>query len=510
MKNLNLVGMISPAVMSDSYKAGHPFMYPEARRMTAYGTFRKPFPNANDDRIVLYGIRYIVENFLLRQWTREDVEIAEKFYSTHNAGGTPYPFPKDLFLRFIEENNGYFPITLEALPDGSVIGPQVPIYQIVAEGDYSRLVTWLEPIVTKAWYPSAVATLSRLCKQIIVESYEDSVDEEDWWTLAYRLHDFGYRGVSSEESAILGGVAHLLNFAGSDTMSACFYAQFHLNNGNPVAESIPASEHSVQMAHKNELEALLTMIENFGEGVFANVADTYDYDNHLDVIVQEAAQAKIEKGGLHVIRPDSGDFVEQVLKGLAAAEKAYGSVVNKKGYKVITGGAVIQGDGMGINDIRVLYPAVLEAGYAAQNVAVGMGGGLLQKVNRDTLSVATKLNYIKYLDGTERNVMKRPTTDNGKISLPGELAVRVENGYPCADPKAGPWGDRRLETNLLTVVYDNGPVEGLEVGGDGWETFDQVRERVEREWSNRPKEMDCLSTGMKGLIEEELKNIPVE
>lgn len=37
---------------------------------------------------------------------------------------------------------------------------------------------------------------------------------------------------------------------------------------------------------------------------------------------------------------------------------------------------------------------------ALQSVAFGMGGGLLQRLNRDTLSLATKLSHIVYADGT--------------------------------------------------------------------------------------------------------------
>ncbi len=37
-----------------------------------------------------------------------------------------------------------------------------------------------------------------------------------------------------------------------------------------------------------------------------------------------------------------------------------------------------------------------------------MGGGLLQKVNRDTMSFATKLSFIRYANGQAVDVMKRP------------------------------------------------------------------------------------------------------
>lgn len=55
-----------------------------------------------------------------------------------------------------------------------------------------------------------------------------------------------------------------------------------------------------------------------------------------------------------------------------------------------------------------------------QAVAFGMGGGLLQKLNRDTLSFATKLSHIVYTDGREADIMKAPAADKAKISFPGE------------------------------------------------------------------------------------------
>ena len=55
----------------------------------------------------------------------------------------------------------------------------------------------------------------------------------------------------------------------------------------------------------------------------------------------------------------------------------------------------------------------------AQAVAFGMGGGLLQKLNRDTLSFATKLSHVVYADGTPADIMKAPAGDTAKESLPG-------------------------------------------------------------------------------------------
>lgn len=224
------------AVLADSYKAGHFEMYPEAKKMVAYGEFRKGFEgDKSDTRFVFYGIRHIIENYIARQWTEHDVELAEKFYEQHNAGNTPYPFPKQLFLDFIRENNGYFPVRIEALPEGTVANVHVPVYQITATGKYSALVTFFETILTHVWYPSCVATLSRRCKDIIERAFGRSVDEDGYALLDTKLHDFGMRGCTSVEQTILGGLAHLLNFVGSDTMSAAYYGQFQLNKGKPIA-----------------------------------------------------------------------------------------------------------------------------------------------------------------------------------------------------------------------------------------------------------------------------------
>ncbi|KAF9170776.1 hypothetical protein BGX20_008532, partial [Mortierella sp. AD010] len=305
------------AVLTDSYKTTHPFIYPKAQKMVAYGEMRQAYDkDPNDNRIVTYGIRYIIESHVAKKWTLQDVERAEVFFSTHNAGFTPYPFPKDLFMKIVDEHDGYFPVRIEALPEGSACHAHVPVFQIFAEGEMSRLVTYLETLLTMVWYPCTVATLSRRSRDLIRAAYDKSVDPDNFWTLESRLHDFGFRACTSVEQSVIGGTAHLLNFTGTDTLSAAYYAQFELNAGEPVASSIPASEHSVMTSFRTEKEAMEAMIENFGEGVFACVMDSYDYQRALDNVVPAIASFKLEKGGFLVLRPDSGDSVDSVLAGL--------------------------------------------------------------------------------------------------------------------------------------------------------------------------------------------------
>jgi len=177
-----------------------------------------------------------------------------------------------------------------------------------------------------------------------------------------------------------------------------------------------------------------------------------------------------------VVRPDSGDPIEAVLMGLQACAKVFGYDTNKKGYKVIRGASVIQGDGISIHEIKKILIAAEKEGFSAENMVFGMGAGLLQKLNRDTMSFACKLCYIQYKDGTERDVMKFPKTDSGKFSLPGILKVeRDENFVPKI--LCGSEEDVGSKNNLLKVVYDHGPVKNFK-----WDDFTTVRERVNFEW----------------------------
>ncbi|KAJ1675354.1 hypothetical protein EV182_001440 [Spiromyces aspiralis] len=144
--------------------------------------------------------------------------------------------------------------------------------------------------------------------------------------------------------------------------------------------------------------------------------------------------------------------------------------------------------------------AVTGAGYSLQNVAFGMGGGLLQKVNRDTMSFATKISSIVYRDGTVRDMMKFPKSNKEKTSLPGEFVVRGggDSGMPpivyharATDPES--W-KAAGSANQLRVVYDNGPVGDSEKGPWEGETFDRLRERVRSQWDAYPPLYNAVST----------------
>jgi len=512
-------------VMTDSYKSTHFLMYPNASEMRAYGEFRKSFDGMSDPRLVVYGTKYYIENFINQPIHESDVSAARDFLTAHILGPR---ISTDLYFKKTENNDetkmNYldlllkhrkWPVKIQAMPEGSVIRPHVPLYIITAEAEHSRLCTFLETILTMLWYPCCVATLSRHTKTLIEDAYNRSVPKPDpkvnddpenlrsplgyKLSLESRLHDFGFRGCTSVEQSVIGGCAHLLNFAGSDTMSAAYYAQYMLNRGVPVAASIPATEHSVMTSFDSEIQAVKNLADQFPGGMISCVWDAYDYDKMLDQGLKLVRKYVTDKGCKLIVRPDSGDPKEQVIKALKAANDAgFERTTNSMGFYEFKNFAVLQGDGINYDTVKTILEAVLQEKYAASNVAFGMGGGLLQKVNRDTMSFATKLSYMRRADdGREITVVKSPLGVESKMSLGGKMMVLHEvDGEKMTGPHfvcTEAEGKKLLASNKykesMQVIYDGTktPSKDSEAQIEAFrmETFQNVRDRLTREWQVR-------------------------
>ncbi len=93
-----------------------------------------------------------------------------------------------------------------------------------------------------------------------------------------------------------------------------------------------------------------------------------------------------------MVRPDSGKPREVVLKVLEILGSKFGYETNAKGYRVLNPKVrVIQGDGVNYWTIQDTLTAMNRAGWSADNITFGMGGALLQQLNRDTQQFAFKM-----------------------------------------------------------------------------------------------------------------------
>lgn len=478
MSTLNIPFLLD----TDTYKLGHPRMYPEgAKELRAYFTCRGPLFD-DDHRIVVYGLRYAFDTILSRRITQQDIDEADEWLQQHGVANTSMEWPKDLWQIVVDKYDGYIPLQVKALREGSVIYPQVPVFEIVAreiDGDqFQYLVTYLETALMRIWSPMVTATKSAMVRAYLQEKFDNSVEDDAMFLLDSRLHDFGSRGVSSQETAMVTGCAHLTSFDGTDTMIAGWLATKY-NDGKHIGTSVLATEHSVMTSWDQEIDAVKRAIEiTPSGGICSVVADSYSYNNFLTQHLPIVAPLAQAKDILFVVRPDSGDPVQCVIDGLYACERAFGTDVNSKGFKVIPGAAVIQGDGINVKKLFEIADAVEAAGFSAQCVAYGMGGGLLQKQDRDTLKVAIKLCAIDLGNGLEGR-MKKPSDDITKTSLPGPFIVNNVSGRPQVYPAYGNvWEDTQFENNKLEIIWDCGPT------GYIWETIDEIRKRIQREWAN--------------------------
>jgi nicotinamide phosphoribosyltransferase len=407
------------------------------------------------DRTVFFGLQAFIKEYLLEPITQADIDIADDILTAHGE-----PFNRAGWQYILDKHNGFLPVVIRAVPEGTV----VPVKNVLAtientDPECFWLTTWLETALLRAiWYPTTVATQSWTIKRVILDYLEKTGDPS---LIDFKLHDFGARGVSSLESAAIGGASHLVNFMGSDTISGVLYAREYYNAGI-AGFSIPAMEHSTvtSWGRKGEVDAYRNMLTTYGKqgAIFAAVSDSYDIYNAASKLWgEELRQQVIDSGAVVVIRPDSGDPETVCLKLVQILHDKFGAVKNSKGFWVLNNVRLIQGDGVNEHTIRCILGAFQAYGYSADNIAFGMGGALLQQLNRDTQKFAMKCSSA-LVNGEWIDVQKDPVTDIGKKSKAGRVSL-WESGGEFASSVTAPhnWTDKGIGwTDALVEVFRDG------------------------------------------------------
>lgn len=446
---------------TDCYKFSHPFVV--RRDVTSATSYIEARKGSYTNEIVFFGMQAYIREYLTRHITMKDIDREER-----KAKSAMLPFDRVMWERVVNEFRGHVPVIIEALPEGTVVRPGTVVVQVTSD-EMPEIVADIETSLLRAiWYPSTVATLSRAIKKNIIEAYNWSsdLDIKAPMTLACALNDFGARGCSSGETAALGGLAHAVNFLGSDTYecidAAIDYYGHDLDRDGPVIISVPATEHSVTTMNGEEAESsfvgnVIDTFTDMGFPIISIVADSYDLDRFVSQYIGTDHKEKIEaRNGWIVVRPDSGEPTEIVPHVLQLLDEKFGSTLNSKGFKVLNPKVrVIQGDGVNLNSINDILDAVLLAGFSAENVVFGMGGQLLQAPMRDDFSWVMKTNEVT-IDGVTHDVQKRPKTDMSKASKAGRQMV-VHNGEKLVSVRAADFvGQSHGTRNYLEVVWDTG------------------------------------------------------
>jgi nicotinamide phosphoribosyltransferase len=440
--------MRSLPMNTDSYKPSHWLQYPEN---TEYLFYNIESRGGKYEKTVVFGPQMYAMEYLTEKVTLEQVVFADKFYAMHGE-----PFFYEGWMRLIEKYDGILPLEIRSVPEGTVMPAKQVIATVInTDPEFS----WIDietSMLRGVWYPTTVASQSWQIKQVIKGYLEKTGDVAG---LPFKLHDFGARGVSSFESAAIGGASHLLNFMGSDTVSGILQLMRYYKPGAMPAYSIPAAQHSTTtiLGIEGETSQFARMVRKLAKqgGLFAVVSDGFDIDEAcVKWGTDPLKQMVIDSGATLVVRPDSGDPATIVLRCLKALEAGYGSTVNSKGYKVLNYVRVIQGDGINEESIREILDTAIAAGFSADNIAFGMGGALLQQVNRDTNKFAMKLSAAM-IDGTWVDVYKDPKTDPGKKSKKGRV-ITVKNLDGSWDTIRAEDFDSTKHVDQMRTIYKDG------------------------------------------------------
>ncbi len=459
-------------LMADSYKMSHYKQYPKnSEGYFGYIESR----GGKFDATVFFGLQIFLKKYLSKPITLDMIDEAETFVEKHMG---PEMFNREGWEYILNEYDGYIPVTINAAPEGTVIPTRNALVTVEVEDPKIFWVgSFIETMLMRAvWYPTTVATNSYECKKVIREFLDKTSDDPEG-AIPFKLHDFGARGVSSHESAEIGGAAHLVNFMGSDTVEGIWTANTFYDI-EMAGFSIAAAEHSTITCwgKEYEVEAYRNMLKQYArpDAIVAVVSDSYDIYNAAEKLWgEELKQEVIDSGATVVIRPDSGNPPEVVLKTLQILGSKFGYETNSKGYKVLNHVKVIQGDGINLDSIGEICRTVEEDGWSLDNVAFGMGGGLLQQLDRDTMKFAMKCSALK-VDGEWVDVYKDPITDPGKVSKKGRVSLYVDNkgNYTTLPIEATLDLPPSLAlVNMLIPVYKDGK---LLVDY----TFEQIRENT--------------------------------
>lgn len=462
--------IINFILKTDSYKFSHPFIFPSG--MTFMHNYMES-RGGDFPATIFFGLQYILKKHFNVPITESDVNEAENFCKLHGV-----PFHKEGWMHIATTLKGKLPIKIRAVPEGTLV-PTHNVLMTIESTDPK--VSWLpghiETLLMQIWYPITVATRSYYARKIIMDSLVKTSDDPDQ-EIDFKHHSFGFRGVSSCESAGIGGSAELLFSKGTDTIAGILCAMEYYNSGM-CGFSIPASEHSTITSYSRdgEKDAYRNMVLQFGKpgAIFACVSDSYDLWNAIK-IWGSLKEEIIQSGATCVIRPDSGNPVEVVSKTLHSLELEFGSTVNSKGFKVLNYVRVIQGDGINLQSMSEILNKINAEGFSTTNLAFGQGGGSLQKLDRDTFKMAIKCSSV-IVNDQERDVFKDPITDQGKRSKAGRLdLVGMWNHHDSimeyATQVLEPGKDgNESSSSAMRTVYENG-----ELLVD--DTFQAIRDRA--------------------------------
>lgn len=465
----------NPMLLIDFYKAVHAEMLPKGiTKSVSYFTPRMRRVKRWNE-VAMFGLQGFIKEYLVDYFNEYFFfEYRNKAIGTYKTVMDATLGEGTYGLQKIEDlyDLGYLPIEIKALPEGTLVPMHVPMFSIEnTHKDFAWLPQALESLISaEMWHPMIAATVGHTYRQIVNKFYEMTCDDDIPKSKA--LGAFDFRGEECLQSAVKAGAGWCLSFLNTATVPTIPYLERNYNcdcTKEPVAFGSPSTEHAVMCSNyaidgdeETLIKRLLTEI--YPNTSFSAVLDSYDYWNVVENILPKLKNEIMNHNGCFLVRGDSGDCVDVVTRTVFKLWEEFGGTTNSKGYKVLdTHVKAIYGDSITVQRCEQIYDILEKNGFAASNVALGVGSfsfqcieedGVLKPFTRDTFSSCIKATYCE-IDGKPYPIFKNPKDGGFKKSQRGLCHV-----YTGSDGKLtfkdGYTSENLPMNNLLETVFRDG------------------------------------------------------
>ena len=152
------------------------------------------------DEVCFFGLQYFIKRYLRGHVvTRQVIDDAKAIVDNHMG---PNQFNLEGWEYILREHGGKLPISIKAVPEGTVVPVKNVLFTMVnTDPKCYWLTNYLETLLVQVWYPMSVCTNSREQKKLLQAALVATGGSTEPAQINFMLHDFGFRGVSSVESA---------------------------------------------------------------------------------------------------------------------------------------------------------------------------------------------------------------------------------------------------------------------------------------------------------------------
>lgn len=494
-------------LLGDAYTIGsNKFESEDAKEKSVYYvTFRRELHKINsaiyregDNRIVFVGLQRILEELFYEPITHDEIDETKRFLAHAKVttnGFAEYEFPEDIWRRVVDEFNGRPPISIRALPEGSIIYPNEPAIEIISKVEGMGVFgAWFESKLLQVWSRTERVTqdehfLNRIKEKILLVDPDMSEEMLNFYA-SIMITDFGDRaGMTSNESEELGMV-HLYTFGGTDTFSGAYQAWKNANESVGVFSSVNALAHRNVQSYENEEDCYKAIYDSCGDGeIVSMVDDCYDAKNAVrNYLLPLALQSKKDGTGKVVVaRPDSSKegytTKDQILEicDISVEAGLYTEMETKTGtWKCGTLFHFLDGDGKTSEEILDEIDYLIEHRYAFYTWGLfGQGGGLRNYLKRDNLSAKYALSAV----GKENKPVVKFSESIGKGTLPGPFKL-LRNADALLNKKTIVFShEEGIDTMILYFDGEN-IYKPFGVGQD--DNFLDIKQRIKTQMKGMP------------------------